>query len=168
MRSSAITAAAPASCAISACSPLITSMITPPFSISANPTLRRNCSCWFMAAPWDGRALGAALPRRDIERAQPLENAGDVIEDGGDVVRVVALAERETHAGVRLLRVEAEGEQHVRRSGARRAARGAGRDRDAGGVQLVQHGLAVDAREAHVDEARRAARAIAVEARARR
>src|SRR5437870_1329433 len=38
-RSSAITAAAPASSAMRACSALITSMITPPLSISARPTL---------------------------------------------------------------------------------------------------------------------------------
>ena len=37
-RSSAITATAPASSAIFACSALVTSMITPPLSISASPT----------------------------------------------------------------------------------------------------------------------------------
>ena len=41
-RSSAITAAAPASSAIRACSALTTSMITPPLSISARPALTRN------------------------------------------------------------------------------------------------------------------------------
>src|SRR5215210_8104224 len=41
-RSSAITATAPASSAIRACSALTTSMITPPFSISARPVLTRN------------------------------------------------------------------------------------------------------------------------------
>src|SRR3954468_16841552 len=41
-RSSAITAAAPASSAILACSALTTSMITPPLSISASPALTRN------------------------------------------------------------------------------------------------------------------------------
>src|ERR687885_1596642 len=40
-RSSAITAAAPASSAILACSALTTSMITPPLSISARPALTR-------------------------------------------------------------------------------------------------------------------------------
>src|SRR5215510_15367945 len=40
-RSSAITATAPASSAIFACSALVTSMMTPPFSISANPTFNR-------------------------------------------------------------------------------------------------------------------------------
>src|SRR5512142_915299 len=41
-RSSAITAAAPASSAIFACSGVTTSMITPPFSISARPALTVN------------------------------------------------------------------------------------------------------------------------------
>jgi hypothetical protein len=40
-RSSAMTATAPASSAIFACSGVTTSMITPPRSISANPTLVR-------------------------------------------------------------------------------------------------------------------------------
>ena len=43
-RSSAITADAPASSAILACSALVTSMMTPPFNISASPTFTRNCS----------------------------------------------------------------------------------------------------------------------------
>ena len=40
-RSSAMTAAAPASSAIFACSAVTTSMITPPLSISARPALTR-------------------------------------------------------------------------------------------------------------------------------
>src|SRR5436305_6231256 len=40
-RSSAITATAPASSAIRACSAVVTSMITPPFNISARPPLTR-------------------------------------------------------------------------------------------------------------------------------
>ena len=43
-RSSAMTAVAPASSAILACSALVTSMMTPPFSISAKPTFTRNSS----------------------------------------------------------------------------------------------------------------------------
>ena len=43
-RSSAITAEAPAFSAITACSALMTSMMTPPFSISARPTFSRKCS----------------------------------------------------------------------------------------------------------------------------
>src|SRR6185437_3831039 len=41
-RSSAMTAAAPAASAMAACSAVTTSMITPPFSISARPDLTRN------------------------------------------------------------------------------------------------------------------------------
>src|SRR5271163_1989391 len=41
-RSSAITAHAPASSAILACSALVTSIITPPFNISARPTFTRH------------------------------------------------------------------------------------------------------------------------------
>ena len=41
-RSSAMTAAAPASSATLACSAVTTSMITPPLSISARPVLTRN------------------------------------------------------------------------------------------------------------------------------
>ena len=41
-RSSAITAQAPASSAMRACSALVTSMITPPLSISARPTFTRH------------------------------------------------------------------------------------------------------------------------------
>ena len=43
-RSSAMTAAAPAASAIRACSALTTSMMTPPLSISARPTLTRKLS----------------------------------------------------------------------------------------------------------------------------
>src|SRR2546428_1114603 len=43
-RSSAITAVAPACSAINACSALVTSIMTPPFSISAKPTFNRNVS----------------------------------------------------------------------------------------------------------------------------
>ena len=48
-RSSAITATAPASSAIFACSALTTSMMTPPFSISASPRLTRSppVACWW-------------------------------------------------------------------------------------------------------------------------
>ena len=48
-RSSAITAEAPAFSAIMACSALVTSMMTPPFSISAKPTFRRNSSERYMS-----------------------------------------------------------------------------------------------------------------------
>src|SRR5579875_913513 len=45
-RSRAITATAPASSAMTACSALTTSMITPPFNISARPTLVRHVAFW--------------------------------------------------------------------------------------------------------------------------
>ena len=48
-RSSAITAAAPASSAIFACSALTTSMMTPPFSISARPAFTRNVASSLIA-----------------------------------------------------------------------------------------------------------------------
>src|SRR3954447_26673037 len=50
-RSSAITADAPASSAILACSGLTTSMITPPLSISAKPALTRNLASSRMRGP---------------------------------------------------------------------------------------------------------------------
>ena len=43
-RSNAMTDVAPARSAITACSALTTSMMTPPFSISARPTFKRNSS----------------------------------------------------------------------------------------------------------------------------
>ncbi len=46
-RSSAITATAPASSAIFACSGVVTSMITPPLSISARPVLRARVPVFF-------------------------------------------------------------------------------------------------------------------------
>src|SRR6202007_332130 len=49
-RSSAITAQAPASSAIRACSGVTTSMITPPLSISASPVLTRNVARSVIAA----------------------------------------------------------------------------------------------------------------------
>ena len=54
-RSSAITAQAPAFSAIRACSTLVTSMMTPPFSISAKPTFKRNSSERYMSSYQYGR-----------------------------------------------------------------------------------------------------------------
>ena len=51
-RSRAITAAAPASSAIFACSGVVTSMITPPFSISASPTFSSKASAPVRPAPF--------------------------------------------------------------------------------------------------------------------
>src|SRR5687767_11142926 len=62
-RSSAITAAAPASSAIFACSGVTTSMITPPLSISARPalTLKVPVSMSLLRIELPGPRLGASL-----------------------------------------------------------------------------------------------------------
>src|SRR4029453_8350732 len=62
-RSSAITATAPASSAIFACSALVTSMMTPPFSISANPTFNRGVPT-SMLVPSSDCELCVVLPHR--------------------------------------------------------------------------------------------------------
>ncbi len=77
-RSSAITATAPASSEIRACSALVTSMITPPLSISARPRLTRNVARSVISTQYTGdgpkgdgyfslkarmRSLNAALSR---------------------------------------------------------------------------------------------------------
>src|SRR3954467_4336798 len=59
-RSSAITAQAPASSAIRACSAVVTSMITPPFSISARPLLT-------LIVPMSLMASILALPFETVE-----------------------------------------------------------------------------------------------------
>ncbi len=58
-RSSAITATAPASSAILACSGVTTSMMTPPLSISAMPRLTR-------AVPVAGAVLSVGLDTKDL------------------------------------------------------------------------------------------------------
>ena len=59
-RSSAITAQAPASSAIFASSGVTTSMITPPFNISARPVFSRNVARSVIALPY----YGERRPRR--------------------------------------------------------------------------------------------------------
>src|SRR5215217_582043 len=69
-RSSAMTAAAPASSAIFACSGVTTSMITPPLSISARPalTLKVPVSMWLLRIDLPTARLGAALLEQpDVE-----------------------------------------------------------------------------------------------------
>ena len=63
-RSSAITATAPASSAILACSAVTTSMITPPLSISAMPRLTRAVPT-AGRLPWDEVVLWA-LPCSEV------------------------------------------------------------------------------------------------------
>src|SRR5882757_1598550 len=62
-RSRAITATAPAFSAMAACSALVTSMITPPFSISARPVFRRRLVLlplfWDMGGLFSGKQLSA-------------------------------------------------------------------------------------------------------------
>src|SRR5258705_8254094 len=60
-RSSAITAAAPASSAILACSASTTSMMTPPLSISARPALTRKVASSRMCEPLYGREARVLL-----------------------------------------------------------------------------------------------------------
>src|SRR5437763_3489295 len=60
-RSRAITAQAPASSAILACSGVTTSMITPPFSISARPALTLKDPLR-TPLPWDSDIVGRILP----------------------------------------------------------------------------------------------------------
>src|SRR5512132_4656568 len=74
-RSSAITAAAPASSAIFACSGVTTSMITPPLSISARPalTLKVPVSIWLPRIDLPGPRLGAPfLEEPDVEEVVQL------------------------------------------------------------------------------------------------
>ena len=65
-RSSAITATAPASSAIIACSGVTTSMITPPFSICASPFLTVNvpvcASMFLLSAPFQHLLISRRHP----------------------------------------------------------------------------------------------------------
>src|SRR5436190_508288 len=77
-RSSAITATAPASSAIRACSAVVTSMMTPPLSISASPRLTRN----------------AARPGRKDERADHPRGPGQRLMPEGIALLVETLRRR--------------------------------------------------------------------------
>src|SRR5512133_1116003 len=87
-RSSAMTATAPASSAIRACSAVVTSMITPPLSISATPLLTRIVPISAIA-PILASALEAAVDRIDLllgRSHRPEENRVLVrAHDVGDV-----------------------------------------------------------------------------------
>ena len=63
-RSRAMTAQAPASSAIFACSGVVTSMMTPPLSISARPVFRRMVPCSISSTPYGtvGRCAGCVGP----------------------------------------------------------------------------------------------------------
>jgi NADPH:quinone reductase-like Zn-dependent oxidoreductase len=85
-----MTATAPACSAIFACSTFITSMMTPPFSISASPTLSRNASAESFGAPFllAPKSLYVTWPIRPTytERREQLEAAAadlfDAIQHG--------------------------------------------------------------------------------------
>ncbi len=69
-RSSAITATAPDSSAIRACSAVVTSMITPPFSISARPRLTLNVALSAISSKYRGGPLELATKSR-VRRVRP-------------------------------------------------------------------------------------------------
>src|SRR5216683_639509 len=81
-RSSAITATAPARCAISACFASVTSMITPPLSISASPVLRRRlvlCPLFCdMGVLFSGNSFQLSAFSRQPS-AQPFMGAGSCV-----------------------------------------------------------------------------------------
>src|SRR5690348_11651589 len=91
-RSSAITAHAPASSAIRACSALVTSMITPPLSISACPLFTRMVPVSATAAPiprilfeevYSGPVSGRALDALEPVRVEhPDQAVADVDQPG--------------------------------------------------------------------------------------
>src|SRR5205823_5152129 len=109
-RSSAITAAAPASSAVLACSGVTTSMMTPPLSISARPALTRNVASSRMAK----RTIQAGLLQP--ERLYPLR----VLRC---VAAVHAVRERLDHGQQRGVRAHVRGrvrgvvEPHLRELG---------------------------------------------------
>src|SRR5437588_442709 len=87
-RSSAITAQAPASSAIFACSAVVTSMMTPPFSICARPRLSFTVPTSAMCTPPVVRIFSTPNPVQTQLRGDPLKGR----DDGGDV-----LLERHAH-----------------------------------------------------------------------
>src|SRR5215207_11421369 len=80
-RSSAITAQAPASSAIFACSGVTTSMITPPFNISARPVLTLKVArsaiathiSWLASLPTRSRVLAYGLKATPLRRVAQVQ-----------------------------------------------------------------------------------------------
>ena len=73
-RSRAMTAQAPASSAILACSASVTSMMTPPLSISARPVLTLSVPMSFIAGPYCGSwQPSASFVRLNVPSERPLE-----------------------------------------------------------------------------------------------
>src|SRR5437588_2536229 len=81
-RSSAMTATAPASSAIRACSAVVTSMITPPFSISARPLLTRIVPIWLI------KTILAALLQAAEDALQLSRRRRDLPDEHGVVLRL--------------------------------------------------------------------------------
>src|SRR5438445_8646395 len=104
-RSSAITATAPASSAILACSGVTTSMITPPLSISANPRLTRSVPVVRGASLTASSYGRASRPRTELPRNGQAA-AGDDLDPGGPGGeldrRAGGVGEAGDHVGVRL------------------------------------------------------------------
>src|SRR6202040_3875864 len=95
-RSSAITAGAPAFSAMTACSALVTSIITPPLSISARPTLRRKSSFMYIFVLLHSQARMPVLHQRwGFGQRRPgvralqlfLENTAEYSHPGSDLIR---------------------------------------------------------------------------------
>src|SRR6266511_2394656 len=107
-RSSAITAQAPASSAMLACSALVTSMITPPLSISARPVLTRNVARSVIASQYRAEPFS----RRSEPYGSPPGN--EPATRGGHALEAPAAPRVAVHGN---------------RDRVRRAVRGAGRNR---------------------------------------
>src|SRR3954470_17243326 len=109
-RSSAITAAAPASSAIFACSGVTTSMITPPLSISARPALTRNVASSRISPIVRGgsappRLTPRAPSRRRGQRGGPPLQPGGARHQRKPVALVEAQRDRVLEADVELDRL---------------------------------------------------------------
>src|ERR1044072_6432634 len=97
-RSRAMTAAAPASCAIFAWSGVTTSMITPPVSISARPALTRKVASSRIAIDCTRGPLGPRGPDRPNRTGQHQTKCHDAIGVSLGVTGVYAVGERLDHA----------------------------------------------------------------------
>src|SRR5581483_6612691 len=80
-RSSAMTDTAPASSAILACSAFVTSMITPPLSISARPVLTRSVATSAITLDCTARAAARPRPIPGTWLAALGEEAGDGVRE---------------------------------------------------------------------------------------
>src|SRR5438105_11265430 len=87
-RSSAITATAPASSAIRACSAVVTSMITPPLSISARPLLTRIVPISAITTIVASRPTSSAARAGARHEPRP-EGTGSALEAAEDLVLLV-------------------------------------------------------------------------------